>query len=105
MGSCRRRIELLKRRFSVAESARGSHSCRREHQGGFDTLAWGPQKTSLSLESPLCLTKVNATRSFDASGPGSSQATGFIVDAKQGLVLTNRHVVQSGPVLAEVKAY
>lgn len=24
-----------------------------------------------------------------------------MVDAKQGLVLTNRHVVQSGPVLAE----
>jgi len=45
--------------------------------------------------------KVNATRSFDTSAPGASQATGFVVDAKQGLVLTNRHVVQSGPVLAE----
>ena len=44
---------------------------------------------------------MNATRAFDTSGPGASQATGFIVDAKQGLVLTNRHVVQSGPVLAE----
>lgn len=44
---------------------------------------------------------MNATRSFDTSGPGASQATGFVVDAEQGLVLTNRHVVQDGPVLAE----
>ena len=58
-------------------------------------------KSSLSCGIPPSVLQVNATRAFDTSGPGASQATGFIVDAKQGLVLTNRHVVQSGPVLAE----
>ena len=31
----------------------------------------------------------------------SSQATGFVVDAKRGLILTNRHVVTPGPVTAQ----
>src|SRR5690606_6143690 len=30
----------------------------------------------------------------------SSQATGFVVDAERGLILTNRHVVTPGPVRA-----
>ncbi|NOY25493.1 MAG: PDZ domain-containing protein [Oligoflexia bacterium] len=45
--------------------------------------------------------KVTATRAFDTESAGSSVATGFIVDAKQGLILTNRHVVQPGPVVAK----
>jgi S1-C subfamily serine protease len=31
----------------------------------------------------------------------SAQATGFVVDAERGLILTNRHVVTPGPVTAE----
>jgi len=45
--------------------------------------------------------RVDAVRAFDTGGNKSSQATGFVVDAKRGIVLTNRHVVQSGPVVAE----
>jgi S1-C subfamily serine protease len=37
-------------------------------------------------------------RSFDAETNASLRATGFVVDAKQGLILTNRHVVTAGPV-------
>jgi len=44
--------------------------------------------------------EVAAARPFDTEGSGVSQATGFVVDAKRGLILTNRHVVQSGPVTA-----
>jgi S1-C subfamily serine protease len=33
--------------------------------------------------------------------PGTGVATGFVVDAEQGLILTNRHVVTAGPVVAE----
>jgi S1-C subfamily serine protease len=33
--------------------------------------------------------------------PGVSLATGFVVDAEHGLILTNRHVVRPGPVTAE----
>lgn len=37
------------------------------------------------------------TCSFDTSAALSSEATGFVVDAKKGYILTNRHVVGSGP--------
>jgi len=45
--------------------------------------------------------RVDAVRAFDTSGNKSSQATGFVVDARRGIILTNRHVVQPGPVVAE----
>lgn len=45
--------------------------------------------------------KIDATRAFDTEWNTSSQATGFVVDAERGLVLTNRHVVTPGPVTAE----
>ncbi len=44
---------------------------------------------------------VTQTRDFDTNTAASSQATGFIVDAERGILLTNRHVVSNGPVLAE----
>lgn len=34
---------------------------------------------------------------FDSDGAMVSEATGFVVDAEQGLILTNRHVVGAGP--------
>jgi len=37
------------------------------------------------------------TCSFDTDLSTSSQATGFVVDAERGYILTNRHVVGSGP--------
>ena len=37
------------------------------------------------------------TCSFDTDLSMSSQATGFVVDAKRGYIMTNRHVVCSGP--------
>ncbi|MFK7892578.1 MAG: trypsin-like peptidase domain-containing protein [Granulosicoccus sp.] len=37
-------------------------------------------------------------RAFDGTLQGTSTATGFVVDAKRGIVLTNRHVVGSGPI-------
>lgn len=37
------------------------------------------------------------TCSFDTDLSTSSQATGFVVDAERGYILTNRHVVCAGP--------
>jgi len=45
--------------------------------------------------------RVDSTRAFDTGWNASSQATGFVVDAEKGLILTNRHVVTPGPVVAE----
>ena len=45
--------------------------------------------------------QVDLARAFDTEWNTSSQATGFVVDAKRGLILTNRHVVTPGPVTAQ----
>jgi S1-C subfamily serine protease len=45
--------------------------------------------------------QIDSTRAFDTDWNTSSQATGFVVDAKHGLILTNRHVVTPGPVTAQ----
>ena len=37
------------------------------------------------------------TCSFDTDPATSSEATGFVVDAERGYILTNRHVVGAGP--------
>ena len=42
---------------------------------------------------------MRSTWRFTATGAG--HATGFVVDAKRGLILTNRHVVSTGPLRAE----
>jgi S1-C subfamily serine protease len=53
------------------------------------------------ISSAVVAIKVDSTRAFDTEWNESSQATGFVVDAERGLVLTNRHVVAPGPVRAE----
>ncbi len=45
--------------------------------------------------------RIDSARAFDTEWNSSSQATGFVVDAERGLILTNRHVVTPGPVTAE----
>ena len=53
------------------------------------------------ISSGVVSIRVDSTRAFDTEWNASSQATGFIVDAERGLILTNRHVVTPGPVIAE----
>jgi len=45
--------------------------------------------------------RVSSTRPFDTGSASTSQGTGFIIDAERGYILTNRHLVQPGPVVAE----
>lgn len=45
--------------------------------------------------------RVSVPRAFDTQSPAVEVATGFVVDAERGLILTNRHVVKPGPVVAE----
>lgn len=42
--------------------------------------------------------QLSQLRNFDDSEQGGSSATGFVVDAERGIILTNRHVVGSGPI-------
>jgi S1-C subfamily serine protease len=56
---------------------------------------------TLSRVAPSVVTiEVDQARAFDTEWNQSSQATGFVVDAERGLILTNRHVVTAGPVVA-----
>ncbi len=57
---------------------------------------------TISRVSPSIVSiRVDAPRAFDTSWNLTGQATGFVVDAKHGIILTNRHVVTAGPVVAE----
>ncbi|XP_071737135.1 protease Do-like 7 [Rutidosis leptorrhynchoides] len=59
-------------------------------------------KTALKKVVPaVVVIRMTTCRSFDTESASSGSATGFIVDKKCGIILTNRHVVQPGPVVAE----
>ncbi len=45
--------------------------------------------------------QIDQVRAFDTEWNSSAQATGFVIDAARGLILTNRHVVTPGPVTAQ----
>ncbi|KAI3519330.1 hypothetical protein L1887_08360 [Cichorium endivia] len=45
--------------------------------------------------------RTTGCRAFDTESAGASYATGFVVDKRRGIILTNRHVVKPGPVVAE----
>lgn len=64
-----------------------------------DDTAWAA--TLERISSGVVSIRVDSTRAFDTEWNSSSQATGFVVDAARGLILTNRHVVTPGPVVAE----
>ncbi|MFO7287150.1 MAG: PDZ domain-containing protein [Gammaproteobacteria bacterium] len=61
--------------------------------------AWN--RTLERIASGVVAIHVDSTRAFDTERNQSTQATGFVVDAKHGLILTNRHVVTPGPVKAQ----
>lgn len=42
--------------------------------------------------------RITACRAFDTEAAGASYATGFVVDKRRGIILTNRHVVKPGTV-------
>ncbi len=71
--------------------------------GGFgqDAIEKGWRNTLERVSSSVVSIRIDGTRAFDTEWNTSSQATGFVVDARRGLVLTNRHVVMPGPVVAE----
>jgi len=62
--------------------------------GGADSWA---RTVSFAAQSVVSL-QLSNLRNFDGIEQGDSSATGFVVDAENGIILTNRHVVGSGPV-------
>jgi S1-C subfamily serine protease len=81
---------------------------------GAQVLAAGPHQTPTTPATPanwaqtigriasaVVTIQIDSTRAFDTEWNTSAQATGFVIDAKRGLILTNRHVVTPGPVTAQ----
>ena len=63
-----------------------------------DNPAWDQTLERIAMS--VVTIEIDQTRAFDTEWNQSSQATGFVVDAERGLILTNRHVVTPGPVVA-----
>ena len=53
------------------------------------------------IASGVVTIQIDSTRAFDTEWNTTAQATGFVIDAARGLILTNRHVVTPGPVTAQ----
>jgi len=67
--------------------------------GYTDEITW--EKTIDKVSSAIVSIKIDSPKAFDTEWKSSSQATGFVVDEINGIILTNRHVVNPGPVHAE----
>jgi S1-C subfamily serine protease len=61
----------------------------------------GWQATLDRVSRGVVVLRVSVPRAFDTRTPAYEVATGFVVDAEQGIILTNRHVVQPGPAVSE----
>lgn len=57
----------------------------------------GWQQVVDTVKPAIVQLQVTAVRAFHDSIAGSRSGTGFVVDAENGLLLTNRHVVSCGP--------
>ena len=66
-----------------------------------ETQAW--DRTIARVAPSIVTIEIDQARAFDTEWNESSQATGFVVDADRGLILTNRHVVTPGPVVATAR--
>ena len=61
--------------------------------------AW--RKTLEEIRPSVVSLRVNKTRPFDTESNTLLDGTGFVVDAQRGIILTNRHIVSTGPVKGE----
>lgn len=66
---------------------------------GTESAQWA--KTIEQVADSIVTVRVDMARAFDTDWNTSAQATAFVVDAERGLLLTNRHVVTPGPVIAQ----
>ncbi len=68
-------------------------------RGATEASAW--RETLDRVAPAVVVLRVSMPRSFDDVTAGTATATGFVIDDELGLILTNRHVVTPGPVVAE----
>ncbi|KAG0503374.1 hypothetical protein HPP92_003446 [Vanilla planifolia] len=88
----------------------GADCCMRAELGGDIDVAQCRDSFATAEDWRRALAKVvpavvvlrtTVARAFDTEVAGAGYATGFVVDKSRGIILTNRHVVKPGPVVAE----
>lgn len=73
----------------------------------FPAIADGPvaqdawQAALEDAAAAVVVMRVQVPRAFDTQPAAYEMATGFVVDREHGIILTNRHVVNPGPVVSE----
>jgi S1-C subfamily serine protease len=82
--------------FTVTASAAAALKLPLPAPGG---AGW--TQTLERIASGVVTIQIDSTRAFDTEWNTTAQATGFVIDAQKGLILTNRHVVTPGPVTAQ----
>lgn len=68
-------------------------------RGGTDAFSAVKEEASLAVVN-LSLTH---PRNFGLTGASSSKATGYVVDIKEGIICSNKHVVNAGPCRAKAR--
>ncbi len=58
------------------------------------------QQTLEQVTDAVVSVRMDRPRAYEGKGRSNSYATGFVIDAEAGLILTNRHVVTPGPTVA-----
>jgi S1-C subfamily serine protease len=81
----------------VSQSTPATQAALPQTEG--ESAAW--RGTLARVAESVVAIEIDQTRAFDTEWNSSAQATGFVVDAERGLILTNRHVVTPGPVTSE----
>ncbi|GBB86615.1 hypothetical protein RclHR1_00130056 [Rhizophagus clarus] len=68
-------------------------------QKSTETYSW--ETTLEKAIKAIVSIKANHVRTFDTEPSGGYSATGFVVDKVRGIILSNRHVVSPGPIVAQ----
>ena len=85
----------------AAGSAGATHNVPLAIPAGDESSAADWAATLERIAGSVVAIQIDQARAFDTERNVTAQATGFVVDAERGLILTNRHVVTPGPVTAE----
>ncbi|KAJ9052684.1 hypothetical protein DSO57_1031877 [Entomophthora muscae] len=59
------------------------------------------QKMTEKAVKAIVSIRFSQVNAFDTDPAGASEGSGFIVDAKRGIILTNRHIIGAGPFVGE----
>ena len=108
-------MESLKRDAEVSLGNENKRKCYKEFEEDESEIEYVSESPHPIFDSPItsnnnkwaetitnvvnCVVSIHFSHvaPFDTENAVSSEATGFVVDASRGLILTNRHVVGPGP--------